>query len=122
MTALGVRVAPARAVGTVTAKTADSITIKLRDGSSLVIHVAADTTFRVAGNKSAKLADVTVDMVVGVTGRARADGSIDADAVAAGKLRQLRNGAGNGRFAHPGLVLPDVFGPTNDGSTDGPTA
>ena len=89
LTALGVRVAPARAVGTVTAKTSDSITIKLRDGSSLVIHVDADTTFRVAGNKSAKLADVTVDMVVGATGRARADGSIDADVVAAGKLRQL---------------------------------
>ena len=122
LTALGVRVAPARAVGTVTAKTADSITIKLRDGSSLVIHVDADTTFRVAGNKSAKLADVAVDMVVGATGRARADGSIDADAVAAGKLRQLRNGAGNGRFDGPALVLPDVFGPTNDGGTDGPTA
>ena len=122
LTALGVRVAPARAVGTVTAKTADSITIKLRDGSSLVIHVDADTTFRVAGNKAAKLADVAVDMVVGVTGRTRSDGSIDADAVAAGNRKQLRDGAGNGRFARPGLVLPDVFGPADDGSGDGPTA
>ena len=122
LTALGVRVAPDRAVGTVTAKTADSITIKRRDGSSLVIHVDASTTFRVAGNKTAKLADVAVDMVVGVTGRARADGSIDADAVVAGKLGQLRNGAGNGRFDRLPLVLPDVFGPTNDGGIDDPTA
>lgn len=122
LTALRVRVAPTRAVGTVSAKTADSITIKLRDGSSKVIHVGANTTFRVAGNKSAKLADVAVDMVVGATGRARADGSIDADVVAAGKLRQLRNGAGNGRFDGPAQVTPDVFGPTNDGSIDGPTA
>jgi hypothetical protein len=105
----------------VTAKTADSITIKRRDGTSVVIHVGADTTFRVAGNKNAKLADVTVDMVIGVSGRSRADGSIDANAVVAGKAGKLR-GAGNGRFDRPMLVLPDVFGPTNDGSTDDPTA
>jgi hypothetical protein len=124
ITALGVRVAPDRAVGTVTAKTADSITIKQRDGSSLTIHVDADTTFRVAGTENATLSDITVDMAIGVTGRARSDGSIDADAVAAGKLR------GFGRGDWPGLDgrdLPGLFrqgpdGPAVDGAADGPTA
>lgn len=119
MTALGVRIAPDRAVGTVTSKTADSITIKRRDGSSLVIHVDAKTTFRVAGAASGKLSDVTVGMVLGASGRARADGSIDADIVAAGTMRGFGNGKGNGfgpRSAAPGSVIPDVFGPIDDGS------
>ena len=128
MTALGVRVAPDRAVGTVTAKTADSITIKRRDGSSLVIHVDAKTTYRVAGAANAQLSDVTVGMVLGAAGRARADGSIDADIVAAGQLRGFGNGIGNGkgngfgRFGGPGFVLPDVFGPTDDDGSGAPTA
>ena len=62
ITALNVRVAGDRAVGTVTAKTADTITIKRRDGSSLTIHVDADTTYRVAGVDNADLGDITVDM------------------------------------------------------------
>jgi hypothetical protein len=128
MTALGVRVAPDRAVGTVTAKTADSITMKRRDGSSLVIHVDAKTAYRVAGAANAKLSDVAVGMVVGASGRARADGSIDADIVAAGQLRGFGNGNGNGkgngfgRFGGPGFVLPDVFGPTVDDGSGTPTA
>ena len=93
ITALNVRVAGDRAVGTVTAKTADTITIKRRDGTSLTIHVDADTTYRVAGVEDADLGDITVDMAIGVSGRARADGSIDADAVAAGKLRGFGRGA-----------------------------
>jgi hypothetical protein len=124
ITALGVRVAPDRAVGTVTAKTADSITIKQRDGSSLTIHVDADTTFRVAGTEDAKLSDITVDMAIGVSGRARSDGSIDADAVVAGKLRGFGRGDGPriGGGDLPGLFLPGLDGPTIDGGTDGPTA
>jgi len=121
LTALGVRVAPDRAVGTVTAKTADSITIKQRDGSSLTVHVDADTTFRVAGNESAKLSDITVDMAIGVTGRARADHSIDADAVAAGKLRGFSRGD-RPRLDVPGLFVPDLGRPTTNGGIDGPTA
>jgi hypothetical protein len=123
ITALGVRVAPDRAVGTVTAKTADSITIKQRDGSSLTIHVAADTTFRVAGTENATLSDITVDMAIGATGRARSDGSIDADTVVAGKLR----GFGRGDWPRldgrdlPGLFRQDPDGPSV-GAGDGPTA
>ncbi len=121
ITALSVRVAPDRAVGTVTAKTADSITIKKRDGSSLTVHVDADTTFRVAGIANAKLSDITVDMAIGVTGRARADGSIDADAVVAGKLRGFSRGD-RPRLDLPGLFLPGLDGPTTDGSADDPIA
>ena len=110
LTALSVRVSPDRAIGTVTAKTTDSITIKQRDGSSLTIHVGAATTYRVKGAAATtdSLADVTVDMAVGATGRARADGSIDADLVVAGNGRGLLRGGlggpdGPGLDGFPGL-------------------
>ena len=103
MTATNVRVAGDRAVGQVTAKTADTITIKKRDGSSVTIHVSADTTYRVAGVDNADLGDVAVDMYVGVSGRARSDGSIDADVVAAG------NGRGLGRGGFDGFRGPKGF-------------
>lgn len=116
MTATNVKVAGDRAVGTVTAKTADTITIRKRDGSSLTIHVDGDTTYRVRGVENATLADVAVDMRIGITGRARADGSIDADAVAAGKLRGFGRGGGDKSDEVPapsagtgsGFVLPDL--------------
>jgi hypothetical protein len=116
MTATNVRVAGDRAVGTVTAKTADSITIRRRDGTDLTLHVDGDTTYRVAGVETAVLGDVAVGMAIGVTGRARTDGSIDADAVAAGNIRGLGRdgGRGNGGFGRPGLVLPDVGDPLVD--------
>ena len=118
LTALSVRVAADRAVGTVTAKTANSVTIKKRNGSSVTIHVDADTTFRVAGKNPATLADVTVDMGIGVSGRARADGSIDADAVVAGKGRGILNDRGpkNGAFdGFDGPALDPAAGDTNQG-------
>lgn len=125
LTALSVQVAGDRAVGTVTSKTADSITIQQRDGSSVTVHVDADTTYRVAGVESADLGDITVDMAIGVSGRSRADGSIDADAVAAGNLRGLgRDGIGGARFGldGPGLVLPDLIVPGIDEEIVVPTA
>jgi hypothetical protein len=125
MTALNVKVAGDRAAGTVSAKTADTITIKKRDGSSLTVHVDADTTFRVAGVQNAKLGDVAVGMAIGVTGRARADGSIDADVVAAGNLRGFgrgeRKGAGNAPAA-PGFALPNFDAPGSDDGVGVPTA
>lgn len=124
ITALNVRVAGDRAVGTVTAKTADTITIRRRDGSSLTIHVDADTTYRVAGVDNADLGDITVDMAIGVSGRARADGSIDADAVATGKgLRGDRGGGrGEGGLDGPGLAVPDPADPIIEGVVGVPTA
>jgi Domain of unknown function (DUF5666) len=113
LTALTVRVGADKAVGTVTAKTADSITIQKRDGTSLTVHVDADTTYRVAGAEGDidTLADVTVGMAIGVTGRARDDGSIDADAVIAGEGHFL------GRRGHRGgFDLPDLDGADGDTS------
>jgi hypothetical protein len=118
LTALTVRVAADRAVGTVTAKTANSITIKKRDGSSLTIHVDADTTFRVAGKDPATLAEVTVDMGIGVSGRARADGSIDADAVVAGNGRGILKGRGPRGGAFDGFDGPAV-GPAEGDASQG---
>jgi hypothetical protein len=105
ITALTVRVAGDKAVGTVTAKTANSITITTRDGSSLTIHVAAATTYQVAGKATATLADITVGSAIGVSGRKQADGSINADAVVAGNGRGLFGGHGprGGGFDGAGL-------------------
>jgi Domain of unknown function (DUF5666) len=116
MTATNVRVAGDRAVGTVTAKAADTITIQRRDGTSLTIHVDGDTTYRVAGIENADLDDVAVGMAIGVTGRARSDGSIEADGVAAGALRGFRRDGEKGRAGldGPGLVLPDLADPIGD--------
>jgi Domain of unknown function (DUF5666) len=122
MTALNVRVAGDRAVGTVTAKTADTITIKRRDGSSLTIHVDAETTYRVAGIQNADLGDVAVDMAIGVSGRARADGSIDADAIAAGNLRGLGRGRDGLGFDKRGLIEPNLGDPIIDEEFVVPTA
>ena len=103
LTAQTVRVKADRAVGTATAKTADSITIRTRGGSTVTVHVDGDTTYRVAGVENADLGDVAVDMVIGVSGRERADGSIDADVVATGAGRGFLRGGGRGGFDGPAL-------------------
>ena len=113
MTALTVRTKPDRVVGKVTTKTADTITITKRDGSTVTVHVDGDTTYRVAGVENADFGDVSVDMAIGVSGRERADGSIDADAVATGKGRGFLRGGGRGGFDGPavkpgGFELPDL--------------
>jgi hypothetical protein len=139
MTATSVRVAGDRVVGQVTAKTADTITITKRDGSTVTVHVDGDTTYRVAGVENADLGDVAVDMAIGVSGRARADGSIDADAIVAGNVRGLgRDGfdgfrgprgfgkgfgaPGGGLRGAPDGDLPDLAEPALDGDTGVPTA
>ena len=104
LTALAVRVKPDRAVGSVTLKSAGSITITKRNGSTLTVHVDGDTTYRVAGVENADLGDVAVDMAIGVSGRERADGSIDADAVAAGTGRGFLRGGGRGGVDGPAGV------------------
>ena len=117
LTALAVRVAADRAIGTVTAKTADTITISKRDGSSLTIHVDAETTYRVSGadGDTDTLADVAVGMGIGVSGRARADGSIDADAVLAGEGRGIFGGRGPKGGAFEGPLLDPAAGDASEG-------
>jgi hypothetical protein len=113
--ALSVRVEAAHAFGTVTAKTSDTITIKGRDGSTTTVHVDSGTTYRVAGVDNADLGDIAVDMVVVVEGRARSDGSIDADAVGAGRIGSFDGdgpGRGWGRGLFPG------WGGDKDGDKD----
>lgn len=110
MTASSVRVAGDRVVGKVTAKTADTITVQTRDGKSVTVHVSSDTTFRVAGVDNATLNDVAVDMAIGVSGRSRSDGSIDAAAVAAGKAGAFGRGfdGSGGKGFGRGGGLPDA--------------
>lgn len=98
LTALTVHVAADRVSGTVKSKTSDTIVITQRDGTTLTVHVDADTTYRVGGVDTADLGDITVDMAIGVSGRERSDGSIDADVVMAGDGHGLRGGPGDGFF------------------------
>ena len=60
------------------------------------------------GVEDADLGDVAVDMAIGVSGRERADGSIDADAVAAGIGHGLKRGGGLRGFDGP-AVEPGNF-------------
>lgn len=83
--ALGVQVAAEHTLGAVTAKTASTITLTKRDGTSVIVNVDSDTKYIVNGDEAADLADITVDMVVGVEGTTASDGSITADAVVAGR-------------------------------------
>jgi len=106
--ALSVQAAAEHTIGTVTAKTATTIAITTRDGTAVTVNVDGDTTYIVNGDETATIADVTVDMIVGVQGTTGTDGSIAADAVVAGP-----KGFGRGM---PGL---DGGGPGGPGSGGG---
>jgi hypothetical protein len=70
--------------GQVTAKTADTITVRRPNGTTLTIHVSASTVYGVRGVATPTLSDVSVGMVVVAEGTQNADGSFNAVAVAAG--------------------------------------
>ena len=70
-----------RVAGTVTATSASGLTLKARDGSSVVVTVSPTTTYRVAGKQSATLADIKVGDIVMASGTKAADGSIAATSV-----------------------------------------
>ena len=118
--ALTVQVAGDRAVGTVQSKTDSTIVIEARDGSTVTLHVDGNTVYRVAGVEDADLGDVAVDMAIGVSGRERADGSIDADAIVAGQGGLGRGRGGPGIFKGPGGRGWGEF--DHDASDDGGTA
>jgi hypothetical protein len=89
-----IRIAPPLITGRVTSVTGTTITVEQRDGTKITIHVAADTQFRVRGKGAdAKIADVVVGAKIAATGSLRADGSMDATVVLAGKVRPARPAA-----------------------------
>ena len=106
-----------RVVGTVTKTSADSLTLTRPDGTTVTIHVATGTTIRVAGVAAAKLSDIKAGMVVVAEGRQRADGSIDARAVAAG-ARGLGKGLGTG---HGKGLVPEPDASDAPSSSSGTT-
>lgn len=77
-TALTVHIALSSASGEVTAKSAGSITLKGRDGKTVVVHVSSTTQFKVRGKDAAALADIAVGDRVEAQGTTRTDGSLDA--------------------------------------------
>ena len=81
LTATSVEVAPATFAGTVKEKSASSLTLTTRDGSTVVVKVTSSTTYQVAGVTSPTLADVKVGDVVMAAGTRNADGSLDATVV-----------------------------------------
>jgi hypothetical protein len=91
-TATIVRISLTRVVGEVTAKTADTISVRQRDGSTVVIHVDADTRYRARGTNGAKatLVNVEVGARIEAAGIRRSDGSLDAVAVGAGRIKATK--------------------------------
>jgi hypothetical protein len=121
MTALTVRIAPDQVAGTVTSKTSDTIVITKRDGSTVTVHVDSSTTYRVAGVDTAGLDDVAVDMQIGVSGRERSDGSIDADTVVAGDGRGMFHDGGMPGFGGRGGHGPGGWDDDGDSQDATPT-
>jgi Domain of unknown function (DUF5666) len=97
-TALRVVVQPTLVAGEVTAKTSTTITLKRRDGTTITIHVSADTKYGIRGSKTASLADIAVGDTAWAAGITRNDGSLDATAVAKGF------GFGRGKGDHRGAA------------------
>jgi hypothetical protein len=109
-TALSVNVRPTLVGGEVTAKTSNSITIKRKDGTSVTIHVSADTKYGIRGTKDGGLADIKVGDTVWAAGTNRTDGSLDATGVAKGF------GFGRGKGDHRGdAPKPNASPGTNQG-------
>ena len=105
-TALTVHIEPTVVGGEVTAKTADSLTVKQRDGSSVVIHIASDTKLRVRGETKG-LAGIAVGDVVVAAGLSRSDGSIDATVVGKGRGKgERRNKDGQPKVAPSASATP----------------
>jgi len=96
ITASAVEIVLPRVLGTVTAVTADSLTLRRPDGTTVTVHVASGTTIRVAGEGSSKLSDIKVGMIAAVQGTQRSDGSLDASAIRAGQGARLRAAEPNG--------------------------
>lgn len=122
-TATSVIVRLPRVAGEVTAKSGSSLTLQLRDGSTITVTVDADTEYVLPDVTDPGLDDIDVGDRVVVVGSETADGSVDAAAIHAG----FGAGPGLGRGGHgrgPGGVgldgvAPGGFGP-GEGMGSGP--
>jgi hypothetical protein len=101
LTATSVEIQPATAAGTVKEKGTSSLTLTIRDGSTVVVKVTSSTTYQVDGITTPTLADIKVGDVVMASGTKNADGSLSATAV--------RSHAA-GDFGGPGMGGGDGFG------------
>jgi hypothetical protein len=109
-TATSVSVHPASLGGTVTAATADSITVADASGATATIHVSAATTYRTAAG-SGTLADAVVGSILRAEGVRNADGSLNATAV---RIGTADGGFGGNRGGgHRGFGGPDGAVPTS---------
>src|SRR4029079_7397827 len=99
-TATSVSVHPASLGGTVTAVTADTITVADASGATATIRVTGTTTYRTASG-AGTLTDVVVGSIVRAEGVRNADGSLTATAVQIG-------------------TADAGFGPGHDGGHRGP--
>lgn len=80
-TALTIDVQPNRLVGTVTATSPTTITVKTSDGTSVTISVDAKTTYRVNGVANPTIKDVANGAIVVATGRRTSNTTFQATAV-----------------------------------------
>ena len=118
LTASSVWVRLPRIVGTVTKATTDTLTVQRPDGSSMTIHVSGQASLRILGVDGPTLSDISAGMVVVVEGRQRADGSIDARTIVAGKHGPGR-GPGNGHDKGAKPDPPASPAPGASGGTSG---
>lgn len=88
-------VIPPHTGGMVSAISGSTLTVTLPDGSSATIKVGSTTTYDVAGNSGATLADIKTGMVVQATGTRNSDGSLSATTVRAFDPATMR-GPGDG--------------------------
>ena len=77
-------------VGTIESTGDGTLTITDRDGATVTVHLGSSTAIRVRGVENATAKDLSKGQVVVVVGERRADDSIDATGVLAGKLGGFR--------------------------------
>lgn len=95
-----VAVIPPHAGGTVTVIWGSTITVQRRDGTTASIKVTAATSYSVAGDDDAALADVEVGMFLVAEGTENSDGSLTATEVRAADPDSMPGPGGRGGHGH----------------------
>jgi hypothetical protein len=87
--------------GEITAKDEQSLTVKLKDGSTKIIIVADSTSYKVSSDASA--ADLSVGETVTIVGTSNTDGSVTAKTVTVGESMMPMGGVGRPEDMPTGL-------------------